>query len=55
MRDRRINKYKHEYYSNRESEMKALIMKGVSIGRAIEKHMPSMEAEMNVTEVLEDP
>ena len=44
MRERRLNRYKHEFYTNRENEMKALLMKGVSIGRAIERELPSMEA-----------
>ena len=30
-------------------------MKGVSIGRAIEKELPSMEADMQDTQMLEDP
>jgi hypothetical protein len=46
MRERKLEKYKHDFYTNRESEMKLLIMKGVSIGRAIEKELPSMEADM---------
>ena len=55
MRERRLNRYKHEFYTNRETEMKALLMKGVSIGRAIERELPSMEADMFDTQVLEDP
>ena len=55
MRERKLDKYKHDFYTNRESEMKLLIMKGVSIGRAIEKELPSMEADMLDTQRMEDP
>lgn len=44
MRDRKMDKYKHEFYLAREEEMKILFQKSIAIGRPIEKELPMMEA-----------
>ena len=44
MRERKMDKYKHEFYLAREEEMKILFQKSIAIGRPIEEKVPMMSA-----------